>query len=79
MSQPPNENRDDPQDRVDAFNAYQPVGSRVEYRRHSGAPWIETRVRGEAYVMGGHSAMVFLEGVSGSWSLDHVRPTGDAV
>jgi hypothetical protein len=33
----------------------------------------ETRTRSEAQVLGGHSAVVWLEGISGCYLLDRVR------
>ena len=35
---------------------------------------IETVTRSQAWVMGGHSAMIMVQGKTGGWSLTHVRP-----
>lgn len=60
------------QRQCDRFNAHYPVGSDVIrfptiHRNTDGTP---TKTRSEAWVMGGHSAVVLVEGFSGSQSLD---------
>jgi hypothetical protein len=58
---------------VDDFNSRFPVGTAVlrfpSTERISGEGK-ETKTLSPAWVMGGHSAMVMLEGVSGGYSLD---------
>ena len=56
------------------FNIAHPVGSEVQFQRCTGAEWHTTRVRHEAYVLSGHSAVCFLDGVSGCFSIDFTRP-----
>lgn len=55
------------------WNAKHAVGTAVHYHPLRGRPeHRETTTRSAAWVMGGHSAMVMVEGVSGGVSLDHV-------
>jgi hypothetical protein len=53
------------------FNKHFPVGTRVRLRKDSED--VHTTVRGEAYVLGGHSAVAFFEGVSGAYSIEDDR------
>lgn len=62
------------QRQCDRFNAHYPVGSDVirfpfTDRRNNGTP---TKTRSAAWVMGGHSAMVLVDGFSGGQSLDAI-------
>jgi len=53
------------------WNLCVPVGSTVEYHPVIGEPNHRVRkTRSEAYVLSGHSAVVFLEGESGCIALD---------
>ena len=61
------------QNRCDAWNKAYPVGTPVNLTRDSGAVQ-ETKTRSEAQILSGHSAVIWLEGVSGCYSLDNVRP-----
>lgn len=67
--------RPNPQDAVDKWNAKYPIGTRVTryklinpLREPS-----ETKTRSEAWVMGGHSAMVMVEGVAGGVLVESVE------
>jgi len=62
------------QAQCDAFNAEHPVGTRVMLKKDFAPEPIETRTRSEAQVLSGHSAVIWLEGVSGCYALDCVRP-----
>jgi hypothetical protein len=58
----------------DRFNAAYPIGSdvirfKLVNPRRDGTP---TKVRSEAWVMGGHSAVVLVDGFSGGQSLDAI-------
>ncbi|NAQ13485.1 hypothetical protein PscP89CL_04250 [Pseudomonas syringae] len=62
------------QKRVDNWNAKHPVGTLVSFENiigrgetHRGAS------SGEAYVVGGHTAVIFLEGKSGFVDLEHCK------
>lgn len=73
MSKPPNRpSAEELQRQCDRFNAHYPTGSEVirfkfTNRSDVGTP---TKTRSEAWVMGGHSAMVMVDGFSGGQSLD---------
>jgi hypothetical protein len=60
---------------VDAFNAIHPVGTPVRYWKgvREGEGRI-SRTRTPAQMLGGHTAIVWLEGVSGGIALTHVEP-----
>lgn len=60
------------QAQCDAWNAANPVGTRVVLRKDLGTE-VNTRTRSVAEVLSGHSAVVWLEGVTGCYSLDRVR------
>ncbi|WP_221142429.1 hypothetical protein [Rhizobium lentis] len=55
----------------DAFNARVSVGSAVKLKKDSGEI-IETKTRSRAEVLSGHSAVTWLEGISGCYLLDRV-------
>ena len=59
--------------RCAAFNADNPVGQRVIVRKDMGEA-VETVTRSEAQVLGGHSAVIWLDGISGCYLLDRVTP-----
>ena len=54
---------------VKDFNRDFPVGTPVILRKDFGKE-VKTKVAGIAFVLGGHSAMAFFEGVSGCYSID---------
>ena len=58
-----------------AFNARHPVGARVHYWPGTlrGAP-LTSATRSEAYLLGGHTAVVLIEGHAGAVALSHVEP-----
>ena len=60
-------------DAVARWNAAHEIGAKVIVRLDSGETR-ETFTRGEAYVLSGHSAVISLEGISGCYLLDRVRP-----
>lgn len=55
------------------FNASCQVGGRVVVKIDFSDELRVTKTRSEAYVLSGHSAVVMLEGISGSYCLTHVR------
>lgn len=57
---------------VDAWNSKHPVGTTVIVRLDDGDEE-ETTTRHEAQLLGGHTAVIWLVGVSGAYSLDCVR------
>lgn len=58
---------------VDGWNQRHAVGIDVTYRNDLGE-LIATKTRTHAYVLEGHSAVIWLEGVSGCVRLDRVSP-----
>lgn len=62
----------------DAFNAKVAVGGKVSVKLDGKDNLFATRTRSEAQVIGGHSAVIWLENVSGSYLLDRVLQVGDA-
>lgn len=66
------------QRQCDDFNASNPVGQRVAVRMDNGRG-ITSYTRSRAEVLSGHSAVIWLEGISGCYLLDRVTPlAGDA-
>lgn len=64
---------------VDTWNEKYPVGTSVT-RYAMVSPLrlpIETKTRSEAWLMGGHTAMVMVEGVSGGVMVESVVPLKD--
>lgn len=56
---------------VERFNRDYPVGSECVLRKDSGA--VTTRVAAPAFVLSGHSAVAFFEGVRGAYSIEDSR------
>lgn len=61
------------QGQCDAFNARYPVGQRVSVRRDSGEG-VTTTTRSAAQVLSGHTAVIWLDGITGCYLLDRVTP-----
>lgn len=57
----------------DKFNAAHQVGAAVTVRLDSGETR-ETITTSEAQVLSGHSAVIWLKGISGCYLLDRVKP-----
>lgn len=60
------------QQQCDAWNAKHEVGCTVVLTKDNGEQF-ETRTRSAAEVLSGHSAVIWLEGVTGCYLLDRVR------
>lgn len=58
---------------VDRWNVHRPVGTPVDVMLDDGTVK-RTTTRSEAWVMGGHTAVVSVEGISGGYMLSRVRP-----
>lgn len=62
---------------VDHWNRDFEVGTEVTYERVKGrtAPdnFVDTETTSVGFVMGGHSAMVKVKGISGAVSLEHIK------
>ena len=59
------------QSKVDAFNEKNPAGTPVTVVKDLGEK-METKVRFPAEILSGHTAVVWLEGISGCYDLDRV-------
>lgn len=65
----------------DKFNAANPVGTEVLLKKDGHDELFPTKTRSTAQVLSGHSAVIWLENVSGCYLLDRVTPAlkgGDA-
>ncbi|MGC0052693.1 hypothetical protein ACNSPG_06455 [Brucella pituitosa] len=58
----------------DKFNAENPVGTNVLLQKDGQVEPFPTKTRSMAQVMCGHSAVIWLENVSGCYLLDRVTP-----
>lgn len=61
------------QKQCDEFNRLYPIGQRVSVRKDGGFG-ILTTTRSEAQVLSGHSAVIWIDGMSGCYLLDRVTP-----
>lgn len=61
------------QRQVDQWNARYPEGTEVTVRKDDGE-FISTKTCSLASVLGGHTAVVWLDGISGCYLLDRVTP-----
>jgi hypothetical protein len=55
----------------DAWNVMHPVGAAVKVRRDNGEVQ-DTKTISPAEMLGGHTAVIWLEGISGCYMLDRV-------
>lgn len=62
------------QTKVDTWNATHQVGETIQYRDDVGKI-IESKTRSEAWVLGGHSAVIQIEGRSGCYDFERILPT----
>lgn len=58
---------------VERFNRDVPIGSAVTVRKDGGEV-IQTVTDSKAYVLSGHTPVIFLRGISGCYALDRVTP-----
>lgn len=58
---------------IGAWNAHRPTGTEIQVKLDDDTIRT-TKTCSEAWVMGGHSAVILLEGISGAYSLDRVKP-----
>ncbi len=58
---------------VDGFNRRYPIGTDVVLKKDDGS-LLETKTRSAAQVLSGHSAVIWVEGVSGCYLLSRVTP-----
>jgi hypothetical protein len=67
----------DPRAQVDSWNRYYPTGTEVEYRLHHAAMPKLTTTTTEAQLLGGHTAVVWVKGVSGCVAISHCTPVAE--
>lgn len=58
---------------VDGWNQQHEVGIAVFYRKDNGSG-VTTTTRSQASILSGHTAVIWLDGVSGCVALDRVSP-----
>lgn len=58
---------------VENWNLKHPVGKKVKVELDNGS-WIETTTNAPASMLGGHTAVAWLNGISGCYRLSRVRP-----
>lgn len=58
---------------VEVWNRLHEVGAAVTVRRDDGSV-THTRTRSAAQVMGGHTAVIWVEGIAGCYLLSRVKP-----
>lgn len=63
--------RPTPQLEVDVWNKCNPIGTPVKVRKDNGET-VATVTRSRAEVLSGHSAVIWLDGISGCYALDRV-------
>lgn len=61
------------QEEVDLFNANHPIGQSVSVKLDNGERRVTT-TRSQASVLSGHTAVIWLDGISGCYALDRVTP-----
>jgi hypothetical protein len=61
------------QKECDAFNKKYPVGTPVFLKKDFVDEPVKTKVDREAFVLSGHSAVAFFDGISGCYLITHVR------
>lgn len=57
--------------KVEVFNQKHPVGASAVVIKDDGK-WVKTSVKYPAEIMGGHTAVVWLNGISGAYALSRV-------
>jgi hypothetical protein len=60
----------------DEWNAKHPIGTRVEVTRDGRSLSEVTFTRSLAQLLGGHTAVIWLDGISGAYALSRVRAIG---
>lgn len=61
------------QDKIDRFNLVNPVGTTVDVRKDMGEV-VRTKITGAADLLGGHTPVEWLDGISGCYDLSRVTP-----
>lgn len=68
----------DPEVQATVFNAIHRVGTPVSYKAHPSADPVTTTTRSEAWVLGGHTAVVLIAAGAGCVALDALTPVDPA-
>lgn len=55
------------------FNASVEIGAAVDVTLDDGSV-LRTRTRSEAQILGGHTAVIWVDGIGGAYLLDRVKP-----
>lgn len=58
---------------VEAWNKHRPIGASVEVKRDNGTISY-TVTTSAAWLLGGHTPVIMLRGISGCYALDRVKP-----
>lgn len=67
-----------PEKAVERWNRKYPIGTNVRfYSVKGGRTFKDTKTTTAAYVLSGHTAVVFVEGVTGCVALDNTKPLGE--
>lgn len=74
MKRPPNPRAQ--QAAVDEWNANWNVGQRVRVTLDDGSV-IETETRSEAELLGGHTAVIWVDGIAGAYRLDRCKSVAE--
>lgn len=78
MTQTQHKQQVDPQKQVDDFNAKYAVGSPVTaYPGCLGGDALHTKTTSKAFVLGGHTAVVMVEGHPAAIALSHINPLNE--
>lgn len=63
---------------IENFNLKYPVGTDVTVKKDNGEI-IHTKTRSEADLLGGHTPVIWLDGISGCYALSRVTPKSSAM
>ena len=66
------------QKKADKWNATHPVGTVVDLLKDGGEV-VRTHTRSAAEVLSGHTAVIWLAGIRGCYTLDRVTPVADVI
>jgi hypothetical protein len=72
----------EPQEVVEDWNASYPIGTPVVYQPVKGDPARDnkqTKTRSSAWVLGGHTPVVMVEGIAGGVAIEHCFPKVEPV
>jgi hypothetical protein len=73
MAKPKHRNTKQLYEQVESWNNRVSVGDAVVFRKDDGRT-VNTKTRSRASILGGHTAVIWLDGISGCVVLDRVNP-----